>query len=1029
MKDLYLKGLILLITAAIIIILCPFPVRAEIYPSYVLLTIRSRGEIIGQDEFFELLDRDDYVLLPLVSLSRWLEIDLNYYREDELLEVYYEKEDISIMIDYKYEIYYDFPEWSTDPPEAIEGDFYVAVALVEHLTGARVEWLPARQELILDFDYIAEEVPDEIPEIIKERPEEPLIEPDVTGLDFSIGSIQYKIGFDYRFGDDTREDALFFNNLINVHGRAGDWSLSARQLLEYDFTEEELNLEYPILRARNPENDRLIVLGDTRFSLPNTLGRVNLRGVYLQYPLHTISDRRAFTSVRGEAEEGSRVTLYANERRVGEEYIYQGEDQYHFENVPLTAGRTNILRVVIEDLEGREKEIVKKVAGSLHIFEEGTSEAVLAAGMYNRSAAADSLFEVGGVQLKYAPAAGTSLFWELGVKRVFDNSEYQGIDAGSLVRVALRPEDIPLVFLADWLAGSEVNLIEHGARVSTLYTREDGSINASLSYVPPVVGDNVSAETGLQALVNLEQELSENWQVEVELENIRSILDMEDYDLSRINLVFDYRDRARNSFVIATEIARRNEEKEWKDLDLIEESRRWFDILLQGRTIRGSTRLGGEIIYVLSEIDFQDSPEGSNDSKREDFTSIKLNFSSSLTDELVLSGGFESSFTWLEGSWLESDSSIDLRAGLRTGAHTFVTAGISSELEYNKDDEANGFTEEVRVLELFVRHNIPRHITFNAGVKNTYLAEESYFSGNAGFLYQNQENDWKLAMNYEYISPFGDRETPQQRASLEYSRHLISGLEGVFNIRRIYASRRSEEAFYQASIGFSQVLGFAGESLIGQEYQRGEHSSYIAGLVYLDLDGTGRRDPDDPLLEDISIFRDRSGTTTDKDGKFVFENVRPGLYEVGFNLGELADDYRVVTADKLVQIRENENIFLEFGLTKEGALGGRVMIAGDPADENDREEIALSRVGLRVAELNRTVFTRGDGSFKVENLPLGEYTIRVMERSLPAGIAVSGEGVYQVRVSPDELEIQDIEILLTRKDRADRIDTGLSDSF
>jgi len=38
-----------------------------------------------------------------------------------------------------------------------------------------------------------------------------------------------------------------------------------------------------------------------------------------------------------------------------------------------------------------------------------------------------------------------------------------------------------------------------------------------------------------------------------------------------------------------------------------------------------------------------------------------------------------------------------------------------------------------------------------------------------------------------------------------------------------------------------------------------------------------------------------------------------------------------------------------------------------------------------------------------------------MERSLPAGIAVSGEGIYQVRVSPDELEIQDIEIMLVRE--------------
>ncbi len=71
---------------------------------------------------------------------------------------------------------------------------------------------------------------------------------------------------------------------------------------------------------------------------------------------------------------GSTVSLYVNERKIDEEYIYKGENKYYFENVPLTVERTNVFRVVIIDIEDNETEIVKKVAGSLNIYEAGRNE-------------------------------------------------------------------------------------------------------------------------------------------------------------------------------------------------------------------------------------------------------------------------------------------------------------------------------------------------------------------------------------------------------------------------------------------------------------------------------------------------------------------------------------------------------------------------------------------------------------------------------------------------------------------------------
>lgn len=988
--------------------------QAQVYPTQVKLIIRSQSELVGQDEFFEILEFDDYILIPLVSLSRWLDIDLNYDRDKEILTVYYEENDINIQIDFKLELYYDFPEWSTDPPMIVEGDFYVATALIEYLTGAKVNWQPRRQELILDFGYVDKK--EEISELqIKKRPEEFAAEAVVKDSDFSVGAIQYKIGFNYEFEDDSEADLLISENMVNLYGRAGNWGLSAKQLIEYDFDMEEYNFESELLRARNIENDRVIILGDQDFRLSDTLNRVDLRGFFLQYPIQQISDRRAYTSISGQAAEGSTITLYGNDRKIGEKYIYQGESSYHFENVPLTENRTNIYRILITDLEGRQTEILKKVAGSLNIYEAGTNEAIIGVGSNNRNKENESIFEIGGLRFKYAPTNKLSLFWELGVERIYNDSEYEGPELGSILRVAVRPEDLPLVFLTEWLAGRDVELIDHGVKSSTLYTREDGYIKASFAYIPPVIKETVDVEAGQQALVNFEKELDENWLLELDLENSRSILEMENFDISTINLAFDYSDRARNSINIGTEIGRKEEEINWKKLNLTEKSRDWFDITLKGRTFSGKTRFGSEVTYIMSDIIFYDDLSSGELSKKEDYAYIKLNVSSSLTDNLVLSSSLKSDFTWLEGSRDESDTDVDLRVRLKTGKYTSITAGISSEVEYEKDRYGNDSTEELEEVEVFVTHRIPRYFTLTGGIIKTFLEDESYYRANAGLDYEDPEENWELSLDYEYTAAYREREKPQHEFEIEMTRHLFSGLEASVNYNRSYSSSKSEEPEYEAMFYLSQSLGFTGGRVIGQkypEYKRDDYSSFIAGQVYLDINGSKTRDNNEPLLEEIGIFLDGRRDKSGKDGQFIFENLRTGLYQVGFNFRDLPEKYKVVTEDKIIDLRENENIFLELALTQIGEISGQIVFYDNNVGKESAEERTLNWVKIEIEEINRVTFSRSDGSFNFRNIPLGEYTIKVVEDSLHEGTKIDGEGIYKVKITPENLMHQELKIEL-----------------
>lgn len=1012
MKKYPYKHFIWIILLFILILPHQPALRAENYPTHIQFTIYYQNQIIGQDDFFEILDLEDYILVPLVSFSRWLDIELHYSRENELLTVYYGEQNESLALDLAHNIYYDFPGWSSEPPIALEGDFYVTASLIEYLTGARLEWDSRRLELILDYDHKTLDKSElfsdkniiKIPELSDSRP-------IIKGPDFSLGSIQYKINFDYKFDDDSEDLSLYSRNLFNIHGRIEDWSLSAVPIIDYNFNTEEYSFYLDNFKAQNPEDNRLIILGDSRFTLPSTLGRVNLRGLYVQYPFQQISDRRAYTSVWGEAEEGNTVYLFVNDRQVDRKYIDYGELHYHFINVPLTVNRTNIIRILIENDEGQETEIVKKVTGSLYLYEKNTSEAVLGLGHYKRSTPPRDLLETLGAQFKYAPAAGTSLFWEIGGKKIYNNSDYKGVQVGSLMRIALRPEDLPLVFYADWLAGNEVNLIEHGVRASTLYTRQNGHIEASVSYIPPIAAQNVSFAAGQQLMVNLQQELNDSWLLDIILENSGSLDDMVPFERRSAAAVFDYKDSMRNTFTIGVELADRIEDILWRDLSLKETSRNWLELHLKGRTFPGTTMLGGEVVYILSDIEFFETENSGKIPKKQDELVLVLNISENLTEDLMLSGGFKSSFTWLDELLLYRDYQAIIRSRLKVGDNTFITAGYTAESDLKRNLQGQGTIEDTHKLELFLRHSSPSNFVFTAGIKNIFEKQESYFTGTTGFSYKNTEQDWQIAADLEYLAPEGNRKSPQEKVSIEFNKHLFSGLEGSINLSRSYASKASEKPIHQISLTFSQVLSFTPGNIIGQKYQRGDHNSNISGFVYLDLNGNGKKDPEDPPVEGVTITRDRSSTVTDENGYFIFENTRAGSYEVGLNRSNLADEYKILTENKVVHIRDNENIFLEFTLTKKGSLSGELYIDGTTEQENIAD-LSLDRVGLTIKELNKTIFTHSDGSFYTDNLPLGSYTLNIMEDSLPPEVKIAGEASLQIDITPENLFVKDIIIPL-----------------
>lgn len=95
-----------------------------------------------------------------------------------------------------------------------------------------------------------------------------------------------------------------------------------------------------------------------------------------------------------------------------------------------------------------------------------------------------------------------------------------------------------------------------------------------------------------------------------------------------------------------------------------------------------------------------------------------------------------------------------------------------------------------------------------------------------------------------------------------------------------------------------------------------------------------------------------------------------------------------------------------------GTVSGRVFIDSDVNGTRDEGDESLGTIGLEIEELGKKVYTRNDGTFYFEKIPLGEYTLSVLPDTLPANMRVLGEKQTKVVIAEDDLDIKDIDIPL-----------------
>ena len=182
----------------------------------------------------------------------------------------------------------------------------------------------------------------------------------------------------------------------------------------------------------------------------------------------------------------------------------------------------------------------------------------------------------------------------------------------------------------------------------------------------------------------------------------------------------------------------------------------------------------------------------------------------------------------------------------------------------------------------------------------------------------------------------------------------------------------------------------------------------IGDRVWLDLDGDGVQDPNEPGLNGVSIeLLDSDGNvvsteTTNGDGNYNFLSVPAGTYTVRVDASLLPGgldptfdrDGIATPHEASVTVQTGQTVSdVDFGYRGTGSLGDRLWLDSNSNGAQDPGEGGLNGVTVRLFDFEgnpfATAVTAGDGNYTFTGLFEANYTVQVDASTLPAGLTAT----------------------------------------
>jgi serine-aspartate repeat-containing protein C/D/E len=178
----------------------------------------------------------------------------------------------------------------------------------------------------------------------------------------------------------------------------------------------------------------------------------------------------------------------------------------------------------------------------------------------------------------------------------------------------------------------------------------------------------------------------------------------------------------------------------------------------------------------------------------------------------------------------------------------------------------------------------------------------------------------------------------------------------------------------------------------------------VGDRVWLDANGNGVQDAGEAGINGVTVQLLDSAKNiigiakTSGDGNYTFNNLSPGTYTVRvsslpagvsetYDLDGLASANQATFALAAGQARTD----VDFGYRNTGSVGDRVWLDTNGNGVQDTGEAGINNVTVQLVNAANTVIataaTSGNGNYTFSNLPAGNYTVRIVAASLPAGVA------------------------------------------
>jgi len=300
----------------------------------------------------------------------------------------------------------------------------------------------------------------------------------------------------------------------------------------------------------------------------------------------------------------------------------------------------------------------------------------------------------------------------------------------------------------------------------------------------------------------------------------------------------------------------------------------------------------------------------------------------------------------------------------------------------------------------------------NRGISKTY------------FLYNSAKNPQSitLSLRHQYVFP---RPAFVMQNAVSYSYSTLSGKSINFNPEfycftkggwrfRIFAeinfslSANSDirETYYmysgngevsqpQWNKGFYLGVGIRKEFGIPIPKTKNKYCT-INFVVFYDINGDGKRNHNEALLENIVIKTDAWEIITNKDGEATLKNVPVGAYPFNvFSIPDLKGWFPHI--NDTITFSKSEKVYIPFA--RGVKVTGKVFLDKDKISADADKQMDLSRI--KISAINARTFTtltRFDGTFEFY-IPIGSYILTMDEKVL-------GER-YQLLQNNFELKIDD----------------------